>query len=412
LTEIFKKGGFDAVIGNPPYLGGREWKDEFGRRYDYFVDKFEVCEYQFDIYVLFWELGIKILNSSGIIGLITPNTWLNNLSNKKLRSFILQNTNILSIVDYSNVKVFHEAVVLPIITILGKTKSTNHRVDILIADNFQPRFSHQTPQKYWSKDNHSIINISLFEEDIRLKAKIEKSSTELESCAVVRFGIKIYETGKGDPPQKASFAKDHIYEASEKKSINYRKYLEGKDINRYQINYQNRWLKYGKNLAAPRDPLLFEGERLLFRRIMGNRLIGVLTSENYVTSQLLQIVKPNNEKDSFFLLGILNSSLMAYYFRKKYNRQDKTFPEIRLYELKSLPIRIVDLDNPKLVENREHLSTRVHNMLLLNKRTPQTPFEREQFEREIAATDAQIDKLVYELYGLTEEEIMIVEGEG
>ena len=108
------KGGFDVVIGNPPYLGGREWKEENGNAYDYFINKYNVAEYQFDMYALFWEAGIKLLKHSGLIGYITPNTWLNNQSCKKLRTYILENTTVSKIVDYSKIKVFEQATVLPI----------------------------------------------------------------------------------------------------------------------------------------------------------------------------------------------------------------------------------------------------------------------------------------------------------
>jgi hypothetical protein len=102
--------------------------------------------------------------------------------------------------------------------------------------------------------------------------------------------------------------------------------LEGKDIVTYATCWQNRWLKYGGNLAAPRDPSLFVGDRLLFRRIVGERLIGTLISEDFVTSQLLQIVKPfaANPTKALYLLGILNSGMMAFYFRLLRNSGGKT----------------------------------------------------------------------------------------
>lgn len=120
FPDIFSQGGFDFIIGNPPYLGGREWKEENGNVYDYFINRYKVAEYQFDIYALFWELGIRILKPNGLIGFITPNTWLNNQSNTKLRTYILDNTSIRNIVDYSKIKVFDQATVLPIIAVLEK----------------------------------------------------------------------------------------------------------------------------------------------------------------------------------------------------------------------------------------------------------------------------------------------------
>jgi hypothetical protein len=131
-----------------------------------------------------------------------------------------------------------------------------------------------------------------------------------------------------------------------------------------------------------------------------------------VTSQLLQIVKPYNEDQAKYLLGVLNSSLIAYSFRKTYNRQDKTFPEIRIYELRSLPIHTIDFSNPKEVAKHDKLVALVENMLELQKKYHDARMgrDKELYERQIKIVDAQIDRLVYDLYGLTEEEIGIVEG--
>ncbi|MBU0608142.1 MAG: hypothetical protein KKI08_09645, partial [Armatimonadetes bacterium] len=208
-------------------------------------------------------------------------------------------------------------------------------------------------------------------------------------------------------------AKGHVYEASHQIDDTYRPYLEGKDIERYTTNWQDRWLKYGRCLAAPRDPALFEGDRLLVRRIVGERLLATRVGEPYVTSQLLQIVKPRRPlPTTAFVLGILNSGLMAWYFRRKYNRQDKTFPEIRIYELASLPIRPIDFSSPADVARHDRMVALVQTMLDLHRRLPDAanPRTRDRLTRQIEDTDREIDRLVYELYGLTDEEIAIVEG--
>lgn len=412
FPQVFKAGGFDAVIGNPPYLGGREWKEDGGNKYNYFVKKYNVAEYQFDIYALFWEQGIILLKNGGLIGFITPNTWLNNQSSKKLRNYILERTAIKNITDYSKVQVFDGVVVLPIITILARETGLENQVLIYRAYEGSLKFLSSIPQQYWMSDSNKIINLDLGKGELEIRTKIESNKEPLESIAEVKFGIKLYETGKGIPPQQASFAKDHIYEADYQKDANYRHYLEGKDVFRFQIKFQNRWLLYGSNLAAPRNPSLFEGDRLLIRRIVGERLIGTFTDENFVTSQLLQIVKPRNPQLAKYILGLLNSSLMAFYFKKKYNRQDKTFPEIRIYELASLPIRTIDFSAPTDVTHHDRMVSLVETMLTLHKQVAaaRLPDEKEHIQRQIQMTDRQIDKLVYTLYGLSDEEIKIIEG--
>jgi len=403
------QGGFDVVIGNPPYLGGREWKTENGNVYDYFINKYKVAEYQFDIYALFWEAGIKLLKKDGLIGFITPNTWLNNQSNKKLRNYILENTSIKEIVDYSKIKVFEQATVLPIITILENRSNKKNITIIFEPVEDELVITQSVHQAIWHDGDLSIININLSQNDLQLRDKIEINTQPLEKLALIKFGIKIYETGKGKPLQKANFPKDKVYESDTKIDETYRPYLEGKDINPYSIIYKNRWLKYGENLAAPRNPILFEGERILVRRIVGKTLISAYTNSDYVTSQLLQIVKPIDQTTSKFLLGIINSKLLAFYFRKKYNRQDKTFPEIRIYELASLPIKILDNLNKPL---QSEIIKFVDQILKLNEEKVVTKLQTSisQLEGRIEYCEDKINKLVYSLYELTDEEINMVEG--
>ncbi len=268
-------------------------------------------------------------------------------------------------------------------------------VKILEPDKDTFAIKNRISQGLWAADDLKIFNIFLRYEDVSIRQKIESNSVDLEKIALVKFGIKLYETGKGTPSQKPTDAKNHVFESKTKLTVDYRRYLEGKDVDRFGINWQKRWLKYGENLAAPRDPALFLGSRLLFRRIVGERLIGAFTKDDFVTSQLLQIVKPFDGNLSKTLLALLNSALIAYYFKKKYNRQDKTFPEIRIYELAALPM-------PKLIVPKvAKLLTDLVDEIMRAKASAN--------EEQETLLEHEIDQQVYALYGLTAEEITIVE---
>lgn len=150
----------------------------------------------------------------------------------------------------------------------------------------------------------------------------------------------------------------------------YQKYITGKDIERYAYSWNNTWVKYGKNLAEPRTPELFKGSKIVVRRIVGETLISTSIQEDLITSQLLQIVKINDENLTNTITAILNSKFMIYYFRKKYNRQEKTFPEIRIYELGSLPIPsnivpniMIDEDVCLIIKLMQKLQTTKQNFL-------------------------------------------------
>ena len=458
FSEVFAQGGFDVVIGNPPYLGGRDWKNK--ETENYFLESYEVAEYQFDMYILFWELGIKLAKENGLMSYITPNTWLNNQKNTQLRNFILSNTTIEILVDYSQIEVFNDATVLTTIAILSKSKIDKQTL-IYKPINGNLIEVNRMNQAIWFNNEYHIMNINLSFKDNKLLKKIEAISQPLEKISKIKFGVKLYEKGKGIPKQESYFSKDKIYESKMKIDKTYRKYLTGKDIERYRYYWDNTWVKYGENLAAPRDADLFIDSRIVVRRIVGERLIATVIKEDYVTSQLLQIVKLADEKLTNTIMAILTSSMMIYFFKKKYNRQEKTFPEIRIYELGSLPI-------PNNIKPIENIDKNVEVMLSLNKtlQTKKQKFlkrvtdnleidklskkleafytydfktflvelkkkkvtlslvEQDEWEEyfeayknelielqtQIDNTDKEIDEMVYALYGLTEEEIAVVEG--
>ena len=335
FSEVFEQGGFDVVIGNPPYLGGRDWKNK--ETESYFLDRYEVAEYQFDMYILFWELGVRVTKKEGLLSYITPNTWLNNQKNTQLRNYILSNTSIESLVDYSQVEVFKDASVLTTIAILRKDMTGKETIVYKPIDGNLLEVNKMS-QAIWLHNKYHIMNINLSSKDNEILKKIEVQSEPLENIARIKFGVKLYEKGKGIPKQESYFSKDKIYESNIKLDETYRQYLTGRDIERYRYVWNNTWVKYGENLAAPRDADLFIDSKIVVRRIVGERLIATVIKEDYVTSQLLQIVKLEDEKLTNTIMAILTSSMMIYFFKKKYNRQEKTFPEIRIYELGSLPI--------------------------------------------------------------------------
>ena len=392
LDDEGKFIGFDVVMGNPPYIGGREWglaKTEF----NYYLNTYKGAEYQFDAYILFFELATTL--SKNFICYITPNTWLNNQKTQIIRDIILQ-FNILEIADYSKTKVFKDATVLPVITLIQKNNSLFNPTYILVPhpENVS-QLIHKCVinQSVWKDKELNIINIDLIEQDVLLRKKIEAESQELGNLALIKFGVKVYQTGKGRPKQTPDAAQNKIFESKNQLTKQYLPYLKGKNINKYSYEWDHDWLDYGEHLAEPRSIDLFKGERILVRRIVGETLIAAYINDYLITGQLLQIVKPNDPHLSKILLGIINSKLIAYFFIKKYNKQDLVFPEIRIYELSSLPI--------KIPANKSDLEKLVDQILTVKKSHPNA---------DTTILEQQIDQLVYELYGLTEAEIKIVEG--
>lgn len=416
FTDIMQDGGFDAVIGNPPYLAGREWTDELRTQRTYFKEHFSCMTDQYDLYALFIQQGIELLRENGQIGYITPTTWLNNEHYQNIRVWLIDHCNVALFGDYRNVKVFPTATVLPIVLVGIRSEhpkdNFSSKIEVFTENGFLESFN--TSANVWKTFPELTFNLSLSELDLPIIKKIDNLSEVLQELCEVRFGVKVYQKGKGTPPQTGEEAKSKKYESTTKLSKEYLPYVRGRNINRFSIDANLAWLKYGKHLAEPRSIALFTNPRLLVRRIVGNKLIILPIEDSVIADQLLHTVRPlkNCTYNFLYLAGLLGSNLLAYYFRKRYNRNEKTFPEIRVAELRSLPIRTIDFSNSDEKALHDEMVKLVDRMLDLNKKLPEAtlPQVKTTIQRQIDTTDKQIDQLVYKLYDLTEEEIKIVEG--
>jgi len=264
----------------------------------------------------------------------------------------------------------------------------------------------------WDQFPDLIFNLSLSENDVPILKKMENVSTSVAEFADVRFGVKVYQKGKGRPPQTGEEAEGKIYESSVKESPDYYPYIRGKYVTRWHVATTLAWLKYGQHLAEPRTLNLFTGQRILVRRIVGERLVVAPTNEILIADQLLHTVKPNDTTlDYRYIAALLGSLPVSYYFQKRFNRTEKTFPEIRIGELAQLPIRTINFSDKADRARHDRMVSLVEAMLDAKRKlqTARTDRDRDHYESKCAALDKQIDALVYELYELTPEEIAIVE---
>jgi len=141
-------------------------------------------------------------------------------------------------------------------------------------------------------------------------------------------------------------------------------------------------------------------------------VLTVETGES-VADQQVYITKPTlHMLSAKYLAGILGSALLAFFIRGYYGEATEAFPQIKVTELKALPIRSVNFSDPADATRHDRMVALVEQMLDLHKKLAAAtiPADRALYERQIEATDRQINALVYQLYGLTDEEIAIVEG--
>lgn len=390
--------GFDVVIGNPPYIFARESKKKGLTDEDkkYFYKNYQLAEYQVNLYPLFIEKGTWLLRANGCFCFITPNNWLTINTNKKLRKFVLGQSDITIVNFYA--RVFESAAVDSAIIIFRKSVANQHIALYEYTDGL--KFIEKADCDFFLSQRDHVINIEAFKGsgNYELIVKIESWSDRLGDVADVKVGLKAYQIGKGQPPQTAKEKEGRIFHSPKKLSESYFKYLDGKDVVRYSLNWSGMYLKYGDHLAEPRkDFRLFSSKRILVRQIPGlpPYCIHACLIEETTLNDLNSMNIINIRESPECVLGILNSRLISFWFIHKFNKmQRETFPQFKVNELADFPL-------PKnRAERSDEITMLVAQILAAKKANPAA---------NVRPLEAAIDRLVYELYGLTAEEITIVE---
>jgi hypothetical protein len=188
-------------------------------------------------------------------------------------------------------------------------------------------------------------------------------------------------------------------------------------VRRYHIEYgPRRFIRFDNTLAEPKPERYFIGSRILLRELISRQfqLQAVKITEDFVTNKSMQSILGNAGGPQLsFLLGCVNSHMLSWYFLRKSNiAQRDDFPKIVLKETRSLPIPPINISDPADKVKHDKMVALVDSMLELHKQLAAANSEAQKIiiQRQIDATDAEIDRLVYDLYGLTAEEIALVEG--
>jgi predicted type IV restriction endonuclease len=412
FPEAMKSGGFDAVIGNPPY--GAEFQNTTT---DYLKNKFNTFVWRGESYLVFVEEGIDLLKLKGLLGYIVPDTYLNLGFTKSLRTFLLQNSKLCEIVNLPS-NVFLGGTVDTTLLFTEKAAQVNNFYDTsVLIKLFSKKSSIQSVKnpnrefnistKFWVEQDAFNIQSELAES--KVVSRIDRQNKPLSNFVDLFYGIKAYQVGKGKPPQTKDILENKPFTAFIKKEKTFLPFFDGKHIGRYELLWKNNnWIKYGPWLAEPRQPQKYEGEKILIRKIVGQTLISTYFSETSYcnTLQFVLKIKRGVNLSYHYLLGILNSKFIGWYFRKKFQiGPDDTFPQIMIRDI--LQFSIPNFDNA----GQDQIVALVEQMLSLHKQLADAKTDQEKIilQRQIATTDHQIDHLVYELYKLTGEEIKIVE---
>ena len=251
------------------------------------------------------------------------------------------------------------------------------------------------------------------EEDRKLLSKVLNHKV-LGDIAIVKAGVKLYEKGKGNPPQIDKTLKERPYTVKGNRPTGWQKLYRGKNIERYKISEADEFVNYGPWLAAPRNSKLFEKIKILMRRT-DDRILACIDSDSAIAVNSCHVISLKNETNLslLYILGLINSMLMQKIFALQNPQMvNKVFAEIKVIYVKRFPIRAIDFSDPTDKTHHDRMVEFVDQMLNLNKQLAEAkvPQAKTVLQRQIDTTDRQIDRLVYELYELTEEEIKIVVG--
>lgn len=395
LGEDGKFIGFDLVIGNPPYIFARNqsFTDEMKA---YYSRTYQVSEYQANTYTIFMELAYQLLRKGGTFSYIIPNNFLTIQTNSRVRQFITEQTSDVVLINSLD-KIFTDASVDNCI-IFFKKNAPNwievaelHHGEFNTVGRVEPDFFGEIPT--------FSISMVKYRQAIDIFWKVNNfPRLERPEIATVKAGIMAYETGKGKPKMTAQDKDNRIYHAREKLDDSYRPYLDGENVSRYKLTWNGEYVKYGENLAAMRDPKLFEKPRILVRQIPSK--IEYSIEAVYVDSDVINdrnsMVITDIQVNPFYLLGVLNSRLISLWFFMKFDKfQRRLFPQFKVNELGDFPI-----PDTTDTQQEEVAQLVVQLMEELKNDSPDTDI--------VHQLNLKIDDLVMDLFDLKEEEKQIV----
>ena len=388
-------GGFDIVIGNPPY--GVSIKGEYRKEAVRCLGN--VPDYE--IYYYFIQAGRNLLVDNGTICYIIPNTWLFNTYARRFRETVLEKWNIIEILDCTKFKIFDATVLNSIIT-WQKSPLTNKRETVGYRKtaglkSFEELIS--VPREQMNKKDVLLMNqnwglaFSLDNLTVGIVNKITQSEITIEKVfPEISQGLIAYDKYRG---QSDKIIKSRAYHSFEYRE-GWKKWLWGEDVKRFVLSWNGQeYIDYCTGIANPRHPRFFTGKRLLVREITNPSIYATITCEELYNDPAIIIVKDNNIYPIEVVLAILNSKLATFYhFNHSPKATKGAFPKILVQDIKEFPL-------PAVTESQKQtIIELVDKVLSAKKDNPQA---------NTGAWESEIDRLVYELYGLSEEEIKVVE---
>ena len=403
FLEIFNKeigpGGFDIIVGNPPYVQLSMNKELNPKLKEYLIDRYGSSMGRLNTFGFFTKLGIDLLNNNGILGFIIPNTILTQDYYEKLREQILTSCKINSITSFSDMQ--FKAVVENVIFTLQKTDSENKRMKNIstiygVDDNLNFGQQNQIEQRIFANSKKQVFGISWNPKLLKFRAKMDSSGLLFNDYLEINQGIALKED------RDRHIVKDRTDDRC-------RRILDGAEINRYSLTWAGDYLVYDIDTihSCKREDIFITTEKLLFRRT-GNSLIATYDDKKFYALNTLVVMnkKQGVKHDILFFLALFNSKLLNYYYRTFLKSTKKVFSEIQARQVENLPIQIPN------DETQEKIVKLVKKIINLKKQLGDAKNEPDKvgmLEEDIIRNDDEINNEIYKIYNLTESEIKTIE---
>ena len=435
--------GFDVVIGNPPYVR----QELLSGQKNYFETHYRVYHGTADLYSYFIEKGIRLLGHNGVLGIIVANKWMRSNYGEPLRKF-LKTQNIYEIIDFGDLPVFESATTYPSILIAGKPTNNVSSVDVTIVRTLK----FDSLQNYVQQNRNLILKKNLDKSGWNLGSEMENNLLKKLKINTIPLGDyvngKIYygiKTGLNEAFVIDEITKNKLIIEDSKSAEIIKPFLAGRDIKRFQIPSSSKFLIFTKRgidieqypaiknyltqykkqlIPKPKD---FKGEKWEGRKPGSYHWYEIQDAVDYFEAfEKPKIVLPDIALrmqalydnynfycvntayiipiDDKFLLGILNSNLIQYYYSKiSSSIRGGYFRFIKQY-LETIPITLA-------IQSRNEITNFVDQLIQLNQEKSETKLQNEidQIQSHIEYCEEQINNAVYKLYELDEPEIEIIE---
>ena len=380
--------GFDIAIGNPPYVRPHKidplLKQYLWKHLKTFVAKS-------DLYSCFMERGLEYLTGNGLVTFIVPHTWTSLESFSGIRKLFATMTQVLRLVQLPK-KVFDDATVETCIFLVQKHNSpaVNHEIQVeRLAENGDRTSVRRFLQSEIPRQHLHNFQLYARETTSSLSEKLKAKAKELGALVDFVYGFKT--------------ADDDRFIHADPKNKDCKSFIRSAAIHRYYYDPPAEFVWYvpekmiaNRKTARPGDRQRFEAEKIMVSR-MGKQLIAAYDNGGlFVKDAMLLLKKPNTDIDLRYLLGLLNSRLLGYYYSEYFITIDVL--KNALLALPIIPIAKADSFQGAL---QSQVVMLVQKILVQKAKKPAA---------DTGALEREIDQQVYALYGLTPGEIKIVEG--